>query len=261
MVNSAIILAAGYGSRLQSRGASKPLVQVNAVPLIEIAVLQAAAAGVCNIVVVTGHEAERVENALEHISLPDGCRVIPQRLDDWSKPNGWSVIAGARLARELAAGPFLLMMADHIFDDTILPMLAEQKIGAVDVVLATDRNDNPLIDPDDATWVALSDGHRIHRIGKDISEYDAADCGAFLANDALPAAIEHAIAAGKPGSLSDGMQVLANAGRATAMDVNGAWWIDVDDPRAHDLAQQQIGDHLAMFAQHKARALKVASDA
>lgn len=257
MVNSAIILAAGYGSRLQSRGASKPLVQVNGVSLIEIGVHQAAAAGACDIVVVTGHEAQQVEDALEHITLPAGYRVRPQRLDDWSKPNGWSVIAGARLV----SGPFLLMMADHIFGDPILPMLAAQNLNDTDAVLATDRIDNPLVDPDDATWVALGTGMRIRRIGKEIADYDVVDCGAFFASDALPTAIERAIAAGKPGSLSDGMQVLADEGRAAAMEIDGAWWIDVDDPRAHDLAQEQIAEHLALFAPHQVGALKADANA
>lgn len=243
MVKNAIILAAGYGSRLQSRSASKPLAMVHGLSLIEIAVRQAAAAGAREIIVVTGHRASEVETALPQISLPSGCRVSARRLDDWSKPNGWSVIAGALSL----SGPFLLMMADHIFGDAILPLLAAQELTGTDVVLATDRTDNPLIDPDDVTWVKLNECGRIREIGKDISGYNAADCGAFLANAALPAAIEQAIRSGKPGSLSDGMQVLADADRATAMDIGGAWWIDVDDPRAHDLAGAQAADNLAIF--------------
>ncbi len=225
--------------------------------MIEIAVRQAAAAGARNIVVVTGHEAAQVEEALRSIVLPAQCTVIPQRLNDWSKPNGWSVIAGAKLV----SGPFLLMMADHIFSDSILPLLAEQNLCDADVILATDRAENPLVDPDDATWVALDEEGRIRQIGKEIENFDCVDCGAFLAGHQLPRAIEQAIACGKPGSLSDGMQVLADAGRAGTVDIADAWWIDVDDPRAHDLAEEQVADHLALFSHGQRQEIKTQANA
>ena len=241
MTSNAIILAAGYGSRLSGRASSKPLARVGGVALIEIGIRQALAAGATRVVVVTGHEAAAVENAVEAIATRLSAQIVCVRLVDWSKPNGWSVIAGARAVE----GPFLLMMADHVFGDGILAQLAEQSLADCDVVLATDRIDNPLVDPEDATWAALDDAGRITRIGKEIAPYDAVDCGAFLATHALAGAIEEAIAAGRPGSLSDGMQVLADLRRAAVMDIAGAWWIDVDDPRAHDLAEEQAADHLS----------------
>jgi len=244
LIDTAIILAAGFGSRLSARGVSKPLVQVRGVSLIEISVRQALAAGVTRIVVVTSHEAALVEAELVSISARLGCEIIARRLDDWSKPNGWSVIEGARGLSE----PFLLMMADHIFGDGLLARLSQQSLEAEDAILAVDRADNPLVDPDDATWVALGQGGRIRRIGKEIADYDVVDCGAFLANAKLPLAIQSAIDAGKSGTLSDGMQVLADMDRASIVDVEGAWWIDVDDPRAHDLATEQVPAHLGLFA-------------
>ena len=246
MIDTAIILAAGFGSRLSARGPAKPLVKVHDVSLIEISVRQALAAGARRVVVVTGHEAEMVEAELTSLSACLGCQIIPRRLDDWSRPNGWSVIAGAKGLRE----PFLLMMADHIFGDGFLDRLARQSLKNDDVMLATDRIDNPVVDPEDATWVAVENGTRIRSIGKDIANFDVVDCGAFLANANLPRAIQSAIDAGKSGSLSDGMQVLADLNRANTMDVDGAWWIDVDDPHTHDLAIAQIADHLALFADH-----------
>ncbi|MEP3421660.1 MAG: NTP transferase domain-containing protein [Erythrobacter sp.] len=249
LVQNAVILAAGFGSRLASRSDSKPLATIKGMTLIEISVRQAIAAGVQKIVVVTGHKADEVEAELVRLSSSMDCTITPRRIDDWTKPNGWSVIAGA----SGLAGPFLLMMADHIFGDGVLDRLAMQSLTEEDAILATDRIDNPLVDPDDATWVALKKpsptcGGRINKIGKDIADYDVVDCGGFLANANLPRAIESAIDAGKPGSLSDGMQALADLGRAATIDIDGGWWIDVDDPRAHDLADAHIADHLAIFA-------------
>jgi choline kinase len=144
-------------------------------------------------------------------------------------------MAGAAACR----GDYLLMMADHMFDAEILRRLMAE--GAPDraVTLAVDEDTaNPLVDPDDATWVRRDAAGRITAIGKTISEYDCVDCGAFLATPALADAIGAAIAAGKPGSLSDGMQRLADQGLAQTMEVGGLWWMDVDDPRAHALAER-----------------------
>lgn len=232
----AVIIAAGYGSRLASLSPSKPLTPVCGVPLIEVGVRQCRAAGVTRVVIVTGHEAEAVETFLADLSERVGIPIEPVRLADWSKPNGWSVIAGSAACQ----GPFLLLMADHMFDAGILRRLGDEHKADRDVTLAIDRRiDNPLVDPDDATWVKTDERGFITAIGKTISEFDAVDCGAFLATPALADSIRAAISTGKPGSLSDGMQWLADRGRAATMEIGGAWWMDVDDPRAHALAEAE----------------------
>ncbi len=232
----ALIIAAGYGSRLRDISDSKPLTPIAGIPLLELGVRQARAAGAAKVVVVTGHEAERLEAGLPALAQRAGIEVIAARVADWSKPNGWSVIAGA----ERIAGDYLLMMSDHIFSGSILTRLARQGGADRGVTLAIDRRcDNPLVDPDDATWVRLDGRGFIAAIGKTIAPYDAVDCGAFLATPELADAIRAAIAEGKAGSLSEGMQKLADAGRAATMDVGQAWWLDVDGPRAHALAEAQ----------------------
>lgn len=238
----ALIIAAGYGSRLRELSDSKPLTPVGGVPLIELGIRQAAAAGVRRVVVVTGHRAAEVEAFLADLALRSGIEIVAERLSDWSTPNGYSVMAGAARCQ----GDYLLMMADHMFDVEILRALLAQGSPERGVTLAIDHHvDNPLVDPDDATWVKLDDSARIRAIGKTIPEYDAVDCGAFLATQELAAAIGEAIRAGKSGSLSDGMQRLADAGRAYTMEVEGRWWMDVDDPRAHALAEQEAPVRLA----------------
>ena len=232
----ALIIAAGFGSRLRDLSDSKPMTPVAGIPLLELGVRQAKAAGAGRVVVVTGHEAARLEAALPALAQRCGIAVEPARVDDWSKPNGWSVIAGA----DRIDGDYLLMMSDHIFSAPILSGLARQGASDRGVTLAVDRRiDDPLIDPDDATWVQRGEHGFIRAIGKTIAEYDAVDCGAFLCTPELAEAILGAIAAGQAGSLSEGMQRLADQGRAATWEIGGAWWLDVDDPRAHALAEQQ----------------------
>lgn len=237
----AVIIAAGYGSRLAGISPSKPLTPVCGVPMIEIGIRQAMAAGITRVVVVTGHKAEAVEAFLADLAQRLPIAIEPVRVEDWSKPNGYSVIAGAARCTE----NYLLMMADHLFQSELLAGLIASGSATSDVTLAIDRQvDNPLVDPDDATWVKTDALGRIVAIGKTIAPYDAVDCGAFLATPSLARAIEGAIAAGKPGSLSDGMQTLADRCRAETYEIAGTWWMDVDDPHAHALAEEHAPRHL-----------------
>ena len=237
----ALIIAAGYGNRIREISDSKPLTPIAGVPLLELSVRQARAAGVERVVVVTGHQAVEIEKFLPTLSARVGIPVVSERVLHWSTPNGYSVMAGAARIAKMGGGDYLLMMADHIFESGILDRLAQQGTKSRGVTLAIDRRTTgPLIDPEDATWVKTDSDGRIEAIGKTITDYDAVDCGAFLATPELAQAIQAAITAGKSGSLSDGMQRLADAGRAATMDIGDAWWIDVDDPRAHAIAEREL---------------------
>ena len=245
----AVIIAAGFGSRISALSDSKPLTPVCGIPLIELGIRQLVRAGVTRVTVVTGHEADRVEAFLADLAQRSGHAIHAARVADWSKPNGFSVIAGADKVAALGGRDFLLVMADHMFSAEILQQLAGTGAPDRGVTLAIDRRvDNPLVDPDDATWVKTAPDGRIEAIGKTITTYDAVDCGAFLVTPELPEAIAAAIAAGKSGSLSDGMQVLADRGRAATMDIGASWWMDVDDPRAHALAEAEAPAQLGLIA-------------
>lgn len=232
---NALILAAGFGSRLSARPAPKPLVEVAGTALLEWSVAQAARAGIRRAVIVTGHRAAEIEARLPGIAARTGVELEACRLADWSRPNGHSVLAGA--AR--IPGNYLLMMADHLFAAGLLARLVEGMDRKGGAALAIDRNvTGPAIDPEDATWVRCRANGRIARIGKHLTGYDAVDCGAFIATPELAAAIAEAIAEGAAGSLSEGMQRLADRGAADTVDVTGHAWIDVDEPGMLALAER-----------------------
>jgi len=214
-----LIIAAGHGSRLRAVSSSKPLTSVAGVPLISHVVRGAALGGASAFTVVTGHEAARVEAYLA--TLTD-FRIRTVRVSDWDLPNGHSVVAGAAAIQ----GDYLLTMSDHLFD----PEIVRRLIGAppAALTLAVDRDlDSPLLDMDDATKVETGADGAIVRIGKTLERFDAIDTGLFRATPALAAAI----GAGG-GSLSDGVQRLADQGLAATADVTGLAWLDVDDEPA-----------------------------
>lgn len=230
----ALILAAGMGSRIRAVEPVKPLTPIHGRSLLEIAVRQLAGAGATRVKIATGYRGDEVAAALPGIARQAGIAVEAQPVRDYRQPNGHSVIAGA----EGFAGDFLLVMADHILSHAVLAPLAALPGPVNGAALAIDRRTtSPLIDPDDATWVATRADGTIRAIGKTISEYDAVDCGAFRAGPALLEAIRAALRDGAPGSLSDGMQRLADEGRATTVDIGDGWWIDVDDAHALGLAR------------------------
>lgn len=230
-----LIIAAGLGSRLSEISSSKPLAPVAGMPLIEHVVRAAAAGGATAFWVVTGHEAERVEDFLADLAARTGHPIVKLRLADWQRLNGHSVLAGARAIQ----GDYLLTMADHLFDPAIVRALIAAPPAPL--TLAVDRDVNgPLVDLDDATKVELA-GDSIRRIGKALDRYDAIDTGLFRATPALAEALRAAIAAGSAGSLSEGVQRLADEGRASIVDVTGLRWIDVDDPAALAKAEGHYG--------------------
>ena len=230
-----LILAAGFGSRLQGISESKPLTPVGGVPLIEHVIRRASAGGATRFLVVTGHEAAQVERFLAELQFRLAVPIGWERVADWSKPNGHSVIAGAIALK----GNYLLSMCDHVYDPAIVTRLLAAKPRGV--TLAVDRNFSaPLLDIDDATKVKVASDSRIASIGKQIADFNAIDTGVFLATPALARAIQAAVNDGAEGNLSEGVQRLADAGKAWTVDVGDARWIDVDCPAMLALAEARI---------------------
>lgn len=233
----ALIVAAGFGSRLREVSPSKPLTSIAGTPMIARVIDAARRGGATGFVVVTGHEGARLTAFLREFDPSIRCVETP----DWSLANGHSVLTGAAV---IGPNRHLLMMADHLFD----PAIVATTITAVPaaLTLAVDRRlDNPAVDLDDVTRVR-TDGHRIVAIAKHLPDYDAFDCGIFAVDGRFHDALRQSIAAGGPGSISAGVEALAATGDAHVVDVGDAWWLDVDDPKAFAQAEAAFGPERAL---------------
>ncbi len=237
-----LIIAAGQGTRLRAVAESKPLVEIRGVPLIERVLRGARAGGANEFVVVTGYRPEPLEEFLAALAPRLGVPVTPVRNAEWARPNGLSVLAAAPFL-----GPeFLLLMSDHLFDPSIVRWLLAERVAGAALTLAVDyRLDAPGLDMDDATKVAVADDRRIARIGKTIPDYDAVDTGIFLATPALVDAIESSLEGGGSGSLSEGVQALADRGDAWTVDIGAGWWAEVHDDAALRRAEETMPRGLA----------------
>jgi 1L-myo-inositol 1-phosphate cytidylyltransferase len=230
MIRTAVLLAAGEGSRLRSAAASKPLCEVGGRPLIEHAIGNLAEAGLERVVVVLGYEAARIEAHLAARSWPIAVEVV--RTLDYRQPNGVSVLAAeAAVSGEEA----LLAMCDHLVDSALYARVAQASAGG-GARLAIDRNvESELVDLEDVTCVQ-TEGDRIVAIGKGLALYDAFDTGVFAIGPALFAALNGLAAP----SLTEGMRILAADQRALTVDCSDLGWIDVDDQAALDKAEHWL---------------------
>ena len=232
-VTTALILAAGQGSRLNH--GPKPLHRLLGVPLLARALNTLAKAGIQKAYVVTGYKADLVWSGIEQVDSI-GIEVVWLLNEEWEQPNGLSVLA----AREVIQEPFVLAMADHIFDPTIVTRLIETPRADDEIVLAVDRRLERIADLDDATKVQVEAGS-IERIAKSLVDYNAVDTGLFLAGPSLFDAVHRASMDDRK-TLSDGVQMLAKDGKASVLDVTGMMWHDVDTPADIGRAERKLLD-------------------
>ncbi|HBY57418.1 MAG TPA: nucleotidyltransferase [Candidatus Atribacteria bacterium] len=234
-----LIIAAGEGSRLSSRGDSKPLIPILELPLIERVILTAREAGLSDFYVVTGYNGEKLRNHLDKFGQEKNLKITHLINDDWERENGLSVLKAKGKIEE----NFILLMSDHIFDGTILSELLQQKVGDGEVMLAVDCNlNNENIDIDDVTKVLTDDDHKIINIGKNIRKYNAYDTGIFFCSPAIFEALESS--SNGDTSLSAGIKILAQKEKARVFDIKGRYWIDVDDEKAFKKAENVLLNNL-----------------
>jgi 1L-myo-inositol 1-phosphate cytidylyltransferase len=166
---TAVVLAAGNSQRLRAvtGGGSKLLLRMGGLPLIERTVRMATRIGMERIVVVVGHDAERIAQIAEQ---PGSGRVVVIRAPDWELGNGCSLAAAATVAGEEPM--FLMLTADHVVDEAALRAL----LAAGGPAALVDPEPDPAVLAE-GTRVVLAGG-RIIAFGKS-RESGLVDCGAF----------------------------------------------------------------------------------
>ena len=221
-----IILAAGLGSRLKDscpQATIKPLANIESLSLLVRTINSLEQANCKRVVIVLGWQAEEIRNQIIHKYSG------PLYLDfvynsEFHLKNGISVLC----ARPLVSGEFILTMADHILDDSIMHLVRDHHPPENGATLCVDYKLETIFDIDDATKVLAADD-LIIEIGKNLKKYNCIDTGVFLATDGLMEAIDHLYKQEGDASLSEGVQSLANRGLMEILDIKGAFWQDVDN--------------------------------
>src|SRR5918996_263655 len=210
-----VVLAAGSGLRLARD--SKPLARVAGVTLLERAVWALRRAGVERVVAVVGHRGEEVRRFVADRALPVELVENPE----YVRGNGSSALVGGRAA----GGRFVLMMVDHVVEpEAIARLLGREEpfVAAVDTAPA-------YCDREEATKVRLVGDHVV-AVSRSLDGYEAVDAGLFACGPVVLAAAERALEEGAVSWNDVKRRYLGGGGTIRAVDLCGAFWIDVDTP-------------------------------
>jgi len=233
-----VILAAGRGSRLTHPCPAKPLVPVLGLPLLEHNLRQCLLLNPREILIVTGHATDAIENWLSHWQQQHRPQPTIRCLfnPNWARyDNGHSL----RCAAPHINGPFLLLMADHLYSQELLSTLCAQTPPEQGACLAVDtRLSRAEIDPADATKVALGPQHLVRRLGKELAHYQGIDCGAFYCHPEV-AQLSQRLNPEDSSRLSQIMQQLADQQRLQAV-LHSHYWQDIDTPTDHAQAKRAL---------------------
>ena len=233
-----IILAAGFGSRLQGvsdETSLKPLTPVAGRPLIFRTIESLARAGCGKVVIVLGHGADDIRDSVS--SIYDGETELVFTVNPrYELQNGLSVLC----AREFVNGDFVLTMADHVFGDSVMDLAGGHRALPGGATLLVDYKLDTIFDMDDATKVLAEDG-RIQSIGKQIPEFNCVDTGVFVGTDGLMDAIDEVYREKGDSSLSDGVHALSSRDVMRVLDIGDGFWQDVDTPEMLEHADRMLG--------------------
>jgi len=238
---TAVILAAGSGSRLQGLTAKspKPLIPLLGLTLLQRSILSCREVGIRNFAVVVGHRKTEIIPHLRQIQERYHISVQVVENPNWERGNGTSVSACA----PYLSGPFLLLMSDHVFEPKILYGLMASGEESTTCSLLVDRRTDQIFDEEEATRVSLN-GNMVTAIGKGLKRYDAVDTGFFLCQQELFDALETAMRKGD-GTLSGGIQQLIQDNKVIALDIGNHFWFDIDTPEGLVHAKQCLLDRLS----------------
>jgi choline kinase len=237
-----LVLAAGPGRRLHPLTEALPktlLPLSDGRTILDLALENLSAAGLDDVVVVTGFAAERVEERAAELERRHGVRLellFNERAEEWN--NAYSLW----LAREAFADGILLVNGD-----TVHPGSVEQTLLAArgpDVLLAVDREKEL---GEEAMKVLLTETGALQRISKEIEPASAAGeyIGVALiepaAADPLADALEATWRRDPSLYYEDGFQELADrGGEVHGVPIGTVDWVEVDDhgdlARARELA-------------------------
>jgi 1L-myo-inositol 1-phosphate cytidylyltransferase / CDP-L-myo-inositol myo-inositolphosphotransferase len=220
-----VILAAGTGSRLGV--GSKALARVAGVTLLERAACTLRAVGIEEILVVVGHEKERVREFVRERGL--GVQLVEN--GDFGLGNGSSALVGSRAAGRR----FLLAMVDHVVNPEALRRLLRSEEA---FALAVDSRPR-FCDLDEATKVRLH-GRRVVAVTRELEVWDAVDAGLALCDAEVAEVAERCLAAGEQSWNAVKRRWLVEGGEIAAVDLEGLFWIDVDTPADRRRAERAL---------------------
>lgn len=229
----AVIVAAGMGSRLwnQTNKTPKTLMPFGSETILSTILKNISATGIQEFVIVIGYRKDDIVNYLNK-NDDFGFKITYIENPEWQKGNGISVLAAEKAVTE---DRFLLSMSDHIVSVPALQKILNH--GSSKNLLLVDPDVNSIFDIDDATKVEVVN-NAIINIGKELTHYNAIDCGIFkLTNSFFDAMREQLKKSQESISAAIKRLILNTDMEAVFLDEHD-FWIDIDTPESYQYALQ-----------------------
>ena len=235
MIHQACIVAAGEGSRFGNitDNTPKPLLRLCGLSLLERVIYTCRKTGIRDFVIVTGFLGNRIREEIESCK-PSDIRIQWAENEEWKKKNGVSVLKAAPLLEDR----FLLLMSDHIFSAEMLEDVLKKDDGR-SFSLAVDPQLDRIFDTEDVTKVSCEED-KILDIGKELTSYNGADTGIFIAGGNFLTALELIYAENGDCSITEGCRVLIDQNKFRAITIETGFWQDVDTPACMKEAQHRL---------------------
>jgi len=240
MIEHAVILAAGLGTRLQDHWNEQPkgLIPLAGVSLMERSIAQLEAVGIRDITVVTGHLSFHYEDLAKRMPSIH-CVHNP----DFARTGSYaSLCAGAARVR----GPFLLLESDLLYEPSALSALLEHPHP--DLVLA---GRSPM---HDKVFVQCDPGGRLTGLGKD-PDTAPSSCGELVGISKISPdlALRLLSMRGPATATQDYETALVRA--AAGLDLRvlvrpDLAWCEIDDARHLEKAMTEVWPHIQRKAFH-----------
>lgn len=239
LTRDALILAAGFGSRLNAEEGHKILARVGGKPMLDHHIEGLVRLGVDRLTIVTGNAHEELEAVLSDWKSPIQIQWIFN--PDYALSNGISVLTGAKAIAQAGGQNFWLSMSDHLFDPALFDSLRDAMPAMKEPqgLLAIDLKLDSIYDMPDATKLLLEDG-KLRAIGKDIEPFNVVDAGLFWVGKGFLSALEQTRIERGDCSTSDAVKALAQQGSFAFWDVGAHLWQDVDTPGARVHAENLL---------------------
>ena len=230
-----IIIAAGYGSRLQPLTANTPkaLVKIDGKSIVSYPIDALMAAGISDISIVVGYRGAEITDYLEGF-YPD---LNFSYNEDYNGDNALSVYAARSF---VGSDPFVLAMGDHLISPGIVrTLLTDSGINRI-LCVDSESKDNSQINED--TRVMTDSSNRIIEIGKNLQKWQYRDTGVFMMDEEVLHNIRYLMTQqGTKVNISEVVQHMAGNGRHFGIcDVSGQFWADVDTIEDHDSISDRL---------------------
>ncbi len=227
-----VIIAAGQGSRLQEATSHGPktLLPFGDGTILSHIVLSFRKAGLSEFIIVVGCQAQSIREYVRQQHEFDATIRFVEN-PEWRRGNGLSVYRARPLLR--TEEPCLLSMSDHLVTPDALRKMRLETSDRNLLLIDPDYGD--VYDMEDATKVRCEDGH-ILAIGKELTEFNAVDCGIFRLNATFFETAGQQIAQHQE-SLTDTVRALIAMDQILPVVIpEESRWIDIDTPGAYACA-------------------------